>query len=131
MPTRKQRRRRAKEHRHEYVWEDDEGNELAPEEVKDRKTDAPSARDSMRPGREPQAPSWSRVLRRGVIFAPVMFVVIMLLSSNLTLAEQLVQTAIIVAIFIPFSYLLDGFMYRSFQRRQARARKSTDDGRGS
>ncbi len=30
MPTRKQRRRRAKELRHEYVWEDDEGNELHP-----------------------------------------------------------------------------------------------------
>ena len=33
MPTRKQRRRRAKEHRHEYVWEDDEGNELDPSEL--------------------------------------------------------------------------------------------------
>ena len=33
MPTRKQRRRRAKELRHEYVWEDEEGNELDPDEV--------------------------------------------------------------------------------------------------
>ena len=33
MPTRKQRRRRAKEFRHEYVWEDEEGNELDPGEA--------------------------------------------------------------------------------------------------
>jgi hypothetical protein len=131
MPTRKQRRRRAKEHRHEYVWEDDEGNELDPEEVKGKKGDTASPRDAAHSAREPQPPSWPRTLRRGAIFAPVMFVVIMLLSSGLTLAEQLIQTAFIVGIFIPFSYFLDGLMYRSFRRRQARARGPADDGRGS
>jgi hypothetical protein len=30
------------------------------------------------------------------------------------------QTALIVAIFIPFSYFIDRFFYRSFQRRRAR-----------
>ncbi len=121
MPTRKQRRRRAKEHRHEYVWEDAEGNELDAEEIPVRKTGSqsrPSA--SPRSGREAQPPSWRRTLKRGLIFAPIMFVTVMLLSSDLALADQLIQTAFIVAIFIPFSYFLDGVMWRSFKKREAR-----------
>jgi hypothetical protein len=121
MPTRKQRRRRAKEHRHEYVWADSEGNELDAEEVPVRKAASQSRRSAApRPGREPQAPSWGKTLKRGLIFAPIMFVTVMLLSNDQTLAEQLIQTAFIVAIFIPFSYFLDGVMWRSAKKREAR-----------
>lgn len=121
MPTRKQRRRRAKEHRHEYVWEDAEGNELDAEDLPVRKAESQSQRSvSARPGRQPQAPSWRRALKRGLVFAPIMFVTVMLLSSDLTLADQLIQTVFIVAIFVPFSYFLDGVMWRSFKKREAR-----------
>jgi hypothetical protein len=127
MPTRKQRRRREKEMRHEYVWEDAEGNELAPEEVPTRKAESIGRRAPARSAREPQAPSWRRTLKRGLVFAPVMFVTVMLLSGDLTLAQQLVQTAIIVAIFLPFSYFLDGLFWRNYKRRIAR---QADPGRG-
>ena len=121
MPTRKQRRRRAKEHRHDYVWEDAEGNELDAEDVPVRKAGSQSQRGAAsRPARDVQAPSWRRTFKRGLVFAPIMFVTVMLLSSDLTLAEQLTQTAFIVAIFVPFSYLLDGVMWRSFKKREAR-----------
>jgi cation transport ATPase len=126
MPSRKQRRRRAKEMRHEYVWEDAEGNELAPDEVPTRRTDSNGRRRPARSRREPQAPSWRRTLKRGLVFAPVMFVTVMLLSGDLTLVQQLVQTAVIVAIFLPFSYFLDGLFWRSYKRRIARQ----DAGRG-
>ena len=119
MPTRKQRRRRAKEFRHEYVWEDEEGNELDPEEARSE-GDSRSQRSSARSGREPQAPSWRRTLKRGAVFAPVMFVVVMLLSNDLALSDQLIQTALIVGVFIPFSYLLDGVLWRSYKRRMER-----------
>jgi hypothetical protein len=128
MPTRKQRRRRAKELRHEYVWEDAEGNELDPEDVKEGRPGSPAEQASARPAREPQAPSWRRTFRRGLIFAPIMFVTVMLLSNDLTLLEQLAQAGFIVAIFIPFSYFLDGLMYRSYKRRLA---KRTAGGGGS
>ncbi len=39
-----------------------------------------------------------------------MFVVVMLLSNDLALTEQITQTAIIVGIFVPFSFLLDGVL---------------------
>jgi hypothetical protein len=123
MPTRKQRRRRAKEHRHEYVWEDDEGNELEPEEVPTRKASA-QPRQPVRGARQAQPPSWRRTFRRAAIFVPVMFVVISLLGKNLSLADRLLQTALIVVVFVPFSYFLDGLFWRSYQRRVAKTARS-------
>jgi Kef-type K+ transport system membrane component KefB len=49
-----------------------------------------------------------------------MFVVVMLVSGNQPLAGQVLQTLLIVAIFVPFSYFLDGILWRSYQRRMAR-----------
>ncbi|MEP7223329.1 MAG: hypothetical protein ABI783_00025 [Actinomycetota bacterium] len=120
MSTRKQRRRRAKEHRHEYVWEDGEGNELDPKDPSSPKEESRSRAASSRPGREPQPPSWRKTLKRGLIFAPIMFATVMLLSNNITRTQQITQTALIVAIFIPFSYFLDGVFYRSHKKRLAR-----------
>ena len=125
MPSRKQRRRRAKELRHEYVWEDAEGNELDPEEVPVRKGASEQREHPARAGRKVQAPSWGRTLKRGAIFAPIMFATVMLLSSDLTLVNQLVQTGIIVMIFIPFSYLLDVVFWRSYRKRVERQQGST------
>jgi len=129
VATRKQRKRRAKEHRHEYVWEDAEGNELDSPDATSAKPERSKAAPA-RAGREPQAPSWRRSLKRGAIFAPIMFVTVMFLSANLTLAQQVTQTALIAGVFIPFSYFLDGVFYRGYKRRLAR-REQTDGRRGS
>lgn len=125
MASRKQKRRRAKEHRHEYVWEDDEGNELDPEEVPARKSESEPRGRPVRSAREPQAPSWRRTLKRGLIFAPIMFATVLFLSQDQTRAQQITQTAIIVAIFIPFSFLLDTVFWRSYKRRLERRRGSS------
>jgi hypothetical protein len=117
MATKKQRRRRAKEHRHEYVWVDDEGNEV--EADGDPKAEKAAAGAS-RIQRDPQAPSWRRSLKRGLIFAPIMLGTVFLLSPDVATSQKVTQTALIVAIFIPFSYFIDRFFYSSFQRRRAR-----------
>ena len=71
MASKKQRRRRAKEQRHDYVWVDGEGNEL---DAPAKEGDEPRSRSRQARGkREPQAPSWNRTLKRGLIFAPIMF----------------------------------------------------------
>ena len=126
MATKKQRRRRAKEHRHDYVWVDDEGNEVDPEGG--ASTEKRSERTSTS-RRDPQAPSWQRTLKRGAIFAPIMFGTVLLLSPKQPMATKVTQTLLIVAIFIPFSYFLDRFFYRSAQRRAER--QQTDGRRGS
>jgi hypothetical protein len=124
MATKKQRRRREKEHRHDYVWIDDEGNEIdAPEATSDK---SPAR---ARSGRNPQAPSWQRTFKRGAIFAPIMFATVLLLSPGLPLTQKVVNTLLIVGIFVPFSYFLDRLFYRSAQRRAAR--QQSDGRRGS
>ena len=67
-------------------------------------------------GRAIQPPSWGRVLKRGVIFAPFMFLTLTFLGGEMTVATRLVQTAWLLAMFIPFSYLLDRAMYRRFTK---------------
>src|SRR4051812_42742208 len=108
MPSRKQRRRREKDRRHEWeeVYVDAEGREVDPAELDEpeptpRNGRAPAAVKTAAPakstaakkggqqragrGREVQPPSWSRVLKRGLIFAPIMFIVIGLLSKKLSI----------------------------------------------
>jgi hypothetical protein len=126
MATKKQRRRRAKEHRHDYVWVDDEGNEVDPEGGASTEKRAQRTSTSRR---DPQAPSWQRTLKRGGIFAPIMFGTVLLLSPEQPIATKITQTFLIVAIFIPFSFFLDRFFYRSAQRRAAR--QQSDGRRGS
>jgi hypothetical protein len=125
MPTRKQRRRRAKEFRHEYVWEDAEGNELEPEDVRERSPNSPArGRAPVHRGREPQRPSWARTFKRAAIFAPIMFFIVSVLSRDLTIADRVIQTALVVLVFIPFSYFLDGFFWRAYRRRVGRVEHS-------
>jgi hypothetical protein len=128
MPTRKQRRRRAKERRHEYeyVYVDEEGREVEVEEElkqaepeKRRNGNAGRVRD--RAGRVVEPPSWRKVGRRALLFAPIMFLALSLIASNLSMVQRGVQTVLMLAFFLPFSYLMDRMMYRSYQRRsQAR-----------
>ena len=131
MPSRKQRKRRAKAMRHEWeeVWVDDEGNEVeAPPEAdgaapsRNGKRTAP-APVQQRGGRQVQPPSWQRVGKRGLIFAPLMFLTVTFLSGQLTIAQRLVNTAFLLAFFLPFSYLMDTVMYRMAQKRAAAAKK--------
>jgi hypothetical protein len=125
VPTRKQRRRRAKDRRHEYeyVYVDEEGNELdvVEDEVRAEQVASRNGKARARPASGPttrvQPPSWKRVGKRGLIFAPLMFVTVMLLDQQLELWQVGVQTAWLMAIFLPFSYFLDTFMYRRYLRR--------------
>jgi hypothetical protein len=126
MPSRKQRRRRAKSRRHEWedVWVDEEGNEVDPPDDADsdaapsrnaRRASAPRQRQSV--GRHVNPPSWRRVAKRGILFAPVMFLLLTFLSNELTLAQRAGQTVLLLAFFLPFSYAMDTLMYRMFVRR--------------
>jgi hypothetical protein len=124
MPTRKQRKRRQKGRRHEYeyVYVDDEGNEVEvdTDEVKAERVAARNGRAKPREtrrGARIEPPSWRRVGKRGLIFAPLMFITVMLIDSDLEWWQWLVQTAWLMAIFLPFSYFMDSFMYRRHTRR--------------
>lgn len=133
MATQKQRRRRAKEHRHDYevVYLDDEGNEVeAEQESRPRKPPAKAtARGSRkteprgRRGRPVQPPSWPRVLKRGMIFAPIFLATVLLLGGGkIGYPQAVVQTVLLIAVFIPFSYFMDKVVWRQYQKRLERDR---------
>jgi hypothetical protein len=136
MPSRKHRRRREKERRHEYevVYVDQAGRELDAADVQAetqaareaRKRDKPSAQAQRTPQqrvkggtagelRPVSPPSWRRVLRRGAIFAPFMFLTLWLLGKgHLTGTAIVLETIWLLALFVPFSYGIDRMMYRRY-----------------
>jgi hypothetical protein len=128
MPSRKQRRRQAKERRHEYeyVYVDDEGQEVeidAAEMEERRNGKAKRPERAQQGGRTVQPPSWKRVGRRALIFAPLMFATVYLLGRNDLSAPQIVvQSLVLLAIFLPFSYFMDSVTYRAYQRRLNRGK---------
>ena len=132
MASRKQRRRRQKERRHEYeyVYVDEQGEEL---EVDPAEVEAPAKEGSVatskpkpkskpqsapfRGGREVQPPSWRRVAKRGFIFAPFMFLTLLLLDRGQSYDLLAINTVVLLAFFLPFSYVLDTVMYRVYAKR--------------
>jgi hypothetical protein len=130
MPRRKQRRRREKLQRHEYeyVVETEEG-EVPVERLADveRRGTAKDGRKGSDPrlvdrrGRPIQKPSLERVFRRTAIFAPLLFVFVYLTNGDrLEWVGIVFNTLVLIAFFIPFSYLVDTMVYRLMLRRHDR-----------
>jgi hypothetical protein len=126
MATQKQRRRRAKEKRHEYdlVEIDAEGNEtvLSATELKAQepaKTSGAKRQAAPKRGRgAPSPPSWGRVGKRAALFGPIFFAVVMLLGGGkVTIAGAALNTAFLLAVFIPFSYFMDALVWRQHLKR--------------
>jgi hypothetical protein len=139
MASRKQRRRRQKERRHEYefVYVDEEGREVDvdPSEL-ERSTrhdtrrngskrgskDSKGARE--RPVRKIDPPSWRRVGRRALIFAPLILIAFSLLNHKEPLVTRILLTILYTGFFVPFMYLMDRAMYRTYLRRTGQAPQS-------
>ena len=138
MPTKKQRRRQQKNRRHEweYVYVDEEGHEVDvdPGELRTTKKDAgkdeerprtsgtPPRRTAARgrPARQIEPPSWRRVFKRALIFAPIFIVALALLNRG-SILQAVAQAVPLLVFFIPFSYFTDWLAYRTYQKRIARA----------
>jgi hypothetical protein len=135
MPTRKQKRRDLKSKRHEYefVYVDDEGNEVdEPEEVEapakqasttnGSKPKQPAAKKSTpqsgRARREPPPPSWQRAAKRSALLG-----IFVLIFFSLTAKGNLIRvvpTALLFSVaYIPVMYYIDRLAYRRFQGRGA------------
>jgi hypothetical protein len=132
MPSRKQRRRREKELRHDYefVYVDEEGREVEADEVpqpsRNGRAATPARKQQRGRGsaRVVEPASWHRAIRRGLLFSPAMFAILYLLNrGNAPIYAVVFNTAILVAFFIPFGYLMDRVMHRTYLRRQAGAAK--------
>ena len=133
MPTRKQRRREAKAKRHDYefVYVDDDGNEVEdpPEDLlpvpKEQRNGTSPAAKKQAPQRgraarrTPQPPSWQRAARRAVLLGAVVFVLFSATAKGHNkYVTALVPAVIYTALFIPFTYAIDRFAYRRWQVRE-------------
>lgn len=127
MPTRKQRRRREKLKRHEWeeVYVDEDGNELDPEEAEElapppaRAKAAKTQPNRAGAGRRAiEPPTLRRTLRRGLLFFPLMLITVFLLTGDeLTSVQKVGQAFFLLLIFLPFTYLMDVLLWRSYRRR--------------
>ena len=141
MATKKQRRRREKGRRHEYeiVYVDvggpggrgrrargeaprgahaDEG--IKPTAATKSKSTT-AAKPTSRADRVVDPPSWERTLKRAAIFAPD--------HADRPLPDEAAKTAstsvivlaaLLIVLLIAFMYLMDSFLYRAYQKRQAK-----------
>jgi hypothetical protein len=131
MASKKQRRRREKLQRHEYeyVLETDEGEEIL-ETPKRAEEGAPA---NGKPRKEPVGPldrhgkpipkpSLQRVLKRTAIFGPLIALFIVFTARDLTPAGVIFNVVVLLAFFMPFSYVVDVFVYRMLWRRYEKDR---------
>ena len=140
MPTRKQRARRAKSFRHEYgfVVRDEEGNEVEVDRSELRPDRKESSKSGSKPGakaggksgrgsgrvlREPPAPSWNRAVRRGLIWGGPMIVLFILVFRSAALVNRVEIGVLYAIMFIPLTYVIDGYVYRRYMKRNPGARK--------
>ena len=132
MPSRKQRRRREKLQRHEYeyVIETEDGEEILerPPDVevteKNGKPRKAVAGPVDRHGKPIAKPSFRRVLRRTAIFGPLIAVFIFITAKDLSPAGLVLNVLLLLAFFMPLSYVVDTVVYRMLWRRYEKSRES-------
>jgi len=134
MATKKQRRRREKGRRHdyEYVYVDEEGQEVEVDEPEPKPKPERTATSGQKPtpGAKPkpkqpadgerviEPPSWSKVARRAAIFAPFILIFFYITKGKGdSTTVVLLRTLPLVALLVPFMYMVDTFAYRSYQKR--------------
>jgi hypothetical protein len=134
MPTRKQRRRRQKDFRHDVrVFEvDEEGNETPIAELRAHEEKPKEARQAQRAGkgsqpargaragREVAPPSWERAIKRGGLMGALMIVVFVFVLKNGSLVGRAAIGIVYAAAFIPLTYFIDRMAYRAHLKRLAR-----------
>ena len=126
MPTRKQKRREAKAKRHDYefVYLDDDGNEVEPPADAPTRNGAKPAAKKQAPAsrgrsrrRDPLPPSWQRAGKRAVLLGIIVFFLFGMLSKTHNYAGAALAAVIYTLLFIPFTYTLDRFAYRRWTAR--------------
>lgn len=130
MSTRKQRRRRAKDFRHDMrVFEvDEEGNEVALAELRTPDERKPKVKQqqakgksrSRRPIKEPPLPSWRRAVRRGGTMGGLMLVAFLFVLKSGPLPQRIAIGLFYGLAFIPLTYWIDRTAHRTYQRRLAK-----------
>jgi hypothetical protein len=122
VASKKQRRRREKLQRHEweYVQLDAEGNEVPVEPVQTKKAETNgrgAATRARRPVREVKPPSWSRSLKRALLFVPFLYIFLSFGKHPPVVAMRVGISVLYAAVFVPVFFFVDRMAYRAYLRR--------------
>jgi hypothetical protein len=125
VPTKKQRRRQQKLRRHEWedVWVDAEGHEIEVDAA-DGPPAGKAAKGASRNGNAPRGrrtaepPSFRRAVKRSVLFAGFMFLVIWITAPNAAPLQRVGAALFYAILFIPIAYLADTVAHRIANRRR-------------
>jgi hypothetical protein len=83
--------------------------------------DKPQRKERTRGPREPARPTWTRSLRRAALFASGLFLFVTLVplgGSKTSTPAAALQAASFFVFMVPFGYLMDGFIYNRWVKRQ-------------
>ena len=127
VATKRQRRRREKLHRHEYdlVEVDERGRErtIKPSEAKKDGAGPRQGKLVDHRGRVIPEPSWRRALKRGLIFAPILAILIFAMGRDISTPAKILNIIVLLLIFLPLTYLMDRMLYNRVLKRQQGQRK--------
>jgi len=123
VPTRKQVKRQRKRRVHGgYERTPTQGPPRSPRAERQGKAERRPTGSSTRGRRDPKPPSWLRALRRAPIFLALLFFVTAYTDRKSGLAAHALQAGLLAVFTIPLTYLMDGFVYRTFEKRKAAGR---------
>jgi hypothetical protein len=130
MPTRKQRRRRAKEQRHEweYVEIDPETGEERALEASELRADKDGTKKKQpAPSRGGRAlrpvppPSWNRTAKRALPFAALLIIAMLVIAKDAPVPARILYGIFYGALLFPFMYWTDRMSYRMYLKRSGQA----------
>jgi hypothetical protein len=116
MATKKQQRRRYQRAQGRGRLYDD----YEPKPGSDAKPERSAPRRSARARGEPPRPTWRRSVRRAALFAAGLFVFTQFIpfGSRTSPAAAAIQAAAFFIFLTPFGFLMDGFLYNRWLKRQ-------------
>jgi hypothetical protein len=124
MATKKQQRRRKK---YEYVYVDDEGNEVEPPKAPaagktDRKATAATAKGQPRGrGRVTKPPSWQRAFKwAGVYTAFMLFMTLSTQKKGASIAPSIMLAVVFGLVVVPGVYWMHRLQYRTSLKQSER-----------
>jgi hypothetical protein len=134
VPTKKQRRSRAKSFRHEYVMveTDAEGNEVelertpltADEKAKAKaqaaKKPAKKSNSRSRAVTPPEPPSWRRAVRKSLLMTGAMLVFMAFLLRSQPVVIRIGWGLIYGVAFVPLTYWIDKWQYNRYYGQQGK-----------
>jgi hypothetical protein len=126
MATKKQRRRRAKDLRHEYeyVYIDEEGNEIeveqppAPRKERERKAVASKNGRPARGVRPVKPPNFRYMRKQALVFYVILLAAFLIIpSKGMTIYGAALLAAIYSLLMMPVMWMMQRTMYRSYLKR--------------